>query len=121
MSGLTLTYTRMHTAFRDAAHRHGLLAHDVRVLLAIYECTTDGSKVASDRIEELLAETGTSASIVRRSLGTLYEGGLVTGTSPRGGPRTRGLRTVLSLTVVGREAALAVVEACQGSTNGAGL
>lgn len=91
---ITFEYTAIHAALTETARRHRLQPHEVRVLVALLEHSRPA------RTDELEVSLNAYDSVLRRALLTLYSRGLATGV-----PRTRGQRTVVSLTETGREIA----------------
>lgn len=104
----TLTYTRLHRAFMDAASRCGVTPTTVRVLLAVHD---RGGTVKS---LELYDDLGGEGSRVRHALLEAYDAGLADGTGPGGGRRKRGNAVDVQLTPTGRALLTGVLEAVQG-------
>lgn len=98
MTELTATYTQLHKAFEVVARQHGIQPFDARLLLAVYEL---GDDVRSDVLEDALGK----GSATRRSLSKLYRTGHLVGAAPGESRRKRGVRTIVSLTALGRRSA----------------
>ena len=93
---LSSIYSRIHSALREAARKHGITPFAARLLLAVDELAVDAT---TDVLEEVLHEP--NGSMIRRELQHLYAKGLAQGEAVTGGPPKRGTRTRIILTESG--------------------
>lgn len=98
----TVEYARLHAAFAEAGAEFDVEPMCARVALAVAE---DGGAARTDDLADALMCEGAA---VRRAVLRLYERGLAVGLAVDGGPRARGKRTVVRLTVEGRRLVSAV-------------
>lgn len=99
----TVTYSRLHAAFLEAAEVFDVEPMVARLALAIAE---DGNAARTDDLARVL---GCPESMVRRAVLRLYGRDLAVGLAVDGGPRRPGKRTVVRLTQEGRRLAGLVV------------
>lgn len=83
-TGLSVGYTAAHTAILKASQEAGLTGHDIRVLVAAWDCSAGRGQNSTTSDQLALALEDPAGSGVRRSLGVLRRAGLVVGGNKRG-------------------------------------
>ena len=92
----TKTYTKIAVALATAGAEVSLTTFETRVLLAV----ADRAGVATSL--QIISDLKCDGSVVRRSLGTLYDRELAIGEGSDGGVRRPGVVTMIRLTPAGQ-------------------